>query len=66
MNSMKLTLGIEPTDKYEKAKMDLIQARKSFFELTDREQRMLAEELVGATNVVALQNIFRQAFRSQR
>lgn len=31
MNNMKLTLGIEPTDKYEKAKMGLIQARKSFF-----------------------------------
>lgn len=62
MNNLKLTLGIEPTDKYEKAKMDLIQARKSFFELTQQEQRMLAEELVGAANVAALQNIFLHAF----
>lgn len=62
MNNLKLTLGIEPTDKYEKAKMDLIQAQKSFFELTQQEQRMLAEELVGAANVVILQNIFHHAF----
>lgn len=66
MNNLKLTLGVEPTDKYEKAKMDLIQARKSFFELTEREQRMLAEELVGATNVATLLNILHQTFGRQR
>lgn len=60
MNNLKLTLGIEPTDKYEKAKMDLIQARKSFFELTQQEQRRLMEEFVGADNVAAMVRLFNQ------
>lgn len=62
MDNLKLTLGIEPTDKYKKAKMDLIQDRKSFFKLTQREQRMLVEEFVGVEYVVTLLNIFHQAF----
>lgn len=62
MDNLKLTLGIEPTDKYKKARMDLIQARKSFFELTQQEQQMLSKEFVGTENVVILLNIFNQAF----
>lgn len=61
MNNLKLTLGIEPTDKYEKAKMDLIQARKSFLELTQQEQQMLIEELVGRANVATVINLLNQS-----
>ena len=40
MDKYKLTLGIEPTDKYNKAKQDLIQALSSLQELSPQEQRV--------------------------
>lgn len=57
MDCFKPTFGIEPTNKYDKAKQDLIKAMNSVRELTDQEQRMLAMELFGAANVVAVLNL---------
>lgn len=58
MDKYKLTFGIEPTDKYNKAKQDLIQALKSLQELSPQEQRVLIEELFGAAQVAIAINMF--------
>ena len=50
MEEYKLTLGMEPTDDYKKAKQDLIQAMRSIQKLSPQQQQMLAEELFGAAN----------------
>lgn len=57
MNNFKLTVGIEPTDKYGKAKTDLLQALKSCRELNPQERESLLNELFGAANVVVLDSI---------
>ena len=51
MNNYELSLSLEPTNKYEKAKKDLIQALKSFKELNFQEQHQLASELFGVAQV---------------
>lgn len=58
MNSFKPTLSIEPTNSYDRARQDLIKAMNSVRELTDQEQKMLAEELFGAARVAAIINLF--------
>lgn len=58
MDKYKLTFGVEPTDKYNKAKQDLIQALTSLQELSLQEQRVLIEELFGATQVAIAVDIF--------
>jgi len=63
MEEYKLTLGIEPTDGYKKAKQDLIQAMQSIQNLSPQEQQMLAEELFGATYVMTANQIFHQYFK---
>ena len=62
MENYKLTIGIEPTEKYRKAKADLIQARKSFDELTPIEQECLVKELWDAAQVESVYRILRQYF----
>lgn len=57
MEEYKLTLGMEPTDDYKKAKQDLIQAMRSIQKLSPQQQQMLAEELFGAANVMVLSQI---------
>ena len=42
MDYFRPTFGVEPTNKYDKAKQDLIKAMNSVRELTNQEQRMLA------------------------
>ena len=60
MEEYKLTLGMEPTDDYKKAKQDLIRAIRK---LSPQQQQMLAEELFGAANVMVLSQILRQYLR---
>lgn len=62
MDNYRVTVGVEPTNDYDKAKQDVIQAMASIRKLPPQQQRILAEELVGAANVAALMNIFRQNF----
>ena len=54
MNQYRPTIGIEPIDKYEKARTDLIAALKSFSELSPNQKRSLANELFGAAYVDAV------------
>lgn len=64
MSQYRPTVGIEPTDKYEKAKQDLITAYNSFRELSPNQQETLAKELFGAANVAAIINAMQRAFRN--
>lgn len=63
MEEYKLTLEMEPTDDYKKAKQDLIQAMRSIQKLSPQQQQMLTEELFGAANVMVLSQILRQYLR---
>ena len=63
MEEYKLTLGMESTDDYKKAKQDLIQAMRSIQKLSPQQQQMLAEELFGAANVMVFVEILRQYLR---
>lgn len=60
MDNYKVSVGIEPTNDYDKAKQDVLQALNSIRKLSPRQQQMLAEELVGATNVAILLSLFNQ------
>lgn len=62
MDNIKLTVGLEPTDKYLKAKQDLLQAFSSFNELSLEQKRQLATELVGAQKAILLEKILIQYF----
>lgn len=54
MDCFKLTMGIEPTNKYDKAKQDLIQAMNSIRELSQQEQQKLFTELLGASGIATV------------
>lgn len=54
MDDYKITVGVEPTDNYQKAKQDLLQALQSIHSLTPVQRQQLAEELFGAANVSAI------------
>ena len=56
MTEYKPVFGAEPTDKYEKAKQDLLQALKSYGELTPHQKEELLIDFLGAANVAALCN----------
>lgn len=58
MDRYKPTIGIEPTNKYDKAKQDLIQAMNSIRELSQQEQQMLFTELFGAAGIAAVLSLF--------
>lgn len=60
MDNYKFTVGIEPTDKYEKAKQDLLQSLRSYGELTPQEKECLMQEFFGAANVAIVCNMLKQ------
>lgn len=60
MTDFRPTFGIDPTNDYDKARKDLMQAAISIRKLSAQQQQQLATELFGATNVAALLRLFRQ------
>ncbi len=62
MEGYKVTTRIEPTDNYQKAKQDLIQAILSIQKLPPQQRQKLATELFGAAKLTAAMQIFRQYF----
>lgn len=62
MSEYKPTIDIEPTDKYEKAKQDLITSYISFCELSPNQQKMLVNEIFGAANAVAVLEVLQRIF----
>ncbi len=51
MNNYRVVLKLEPTDKYLKAQQDLLQALKSYNELSEQEKEPLMLEVFGANNI---------------
>ena len=62
MTDIELKLDAEPKDNYEKAKKDLLQALKSYEQLSPIQRESLMREFFGATNVIAICNMFKQYF----
>ena len=54
MYPVRPTVGIEPTNPYEKARQDLITAYNSFAVLTPLQKETLVKEMFGAANVNAV------------
>ena len=65
MENYRVTVGIEPTNDYDKAKQDIMQALVSVRKLPPQQQQWLFEELFGAANVANLLTIFNHAMRRQ-
>lgn len=62
MNNYNLKIDMEPTNKYEKAKNDLVEALISFSKLTHMEQEQLVRELFGVEALSMLYEITRRYF----
>lgn len=62
MDNYRVTVGVEPANDYDKAKQDVMQAWASISKLPSQQQRMLAEELVGAANVSVLLKLFNSGY----
>lgn len=60
MNNWDVNLTIDPKDKYEKAKKDILQAQKSFNDLDNVQQQQLAYEIIGAEKLNWLINFIQQ------
>lgn len=58
MNNYRIKPELEPTDKYEKAKQDLLKAIKSMQDLSPEERRVLAHEVFGAAYVERAMKFF--------
>lgn len=62
MDNFKVKLNVEPTNDYEKAKLDLVTAMKSIRALPPCQQEQLAKEIFGAQAVATLAHIMQQYF----
>ena len=51
MDQYKITFGIEPTDRYLKAKQDVLQAWMSLSHLNEKERVCLMQEILNITNI---------------
>lgn len=58
-NKYTVKLAIESTDKYLKARQDLLQALRSYGELSPYEQECLIKEIFGAANVAAVYSMLK-------
>ena len=65
MDNYEFKIGVEPTNKYKKAKQDVVQALNSIKQLNENEQQVLAEELFGTVNAVMMHNILQKYFLRQ-
>lgn len=63
MYDAKLTVDIDPEDEYQKAKKDLIQAKKSFLELTPQERQKLVCEFLDAEKAEQAIRLLQHFFR---
>ena len=60
MDNYQITVGVEPTNEYDKARQDVIKAFDSVRKLPLWQQQKLAEELFGAANVAMLFRLLNQ------
>lgn len=57
MNDYNVKIDLDPTNKYEKAKKNMLQAMQSINELTPEQKKQLAYEFIGAKGVADLLHI---------
>lgn len=62
MDNYKFTIGVEPTNDYEKARKDLFKAMDSINKLNVVERRRLAEEFFGVQAVVMIEKALQGYF----
>lgn len=60
MDECRITMGIEPTNDYMKAKQDILQAMKSVQKLSPIERQALAQEMFRITQFMTLWQMFGQ------
>lgn len=60
MDNYQITVGVEPTNDYDKARQDVIKALDSVHKLPLWQQQKLAEELFGAANVAMMFRLLNQ------
>lgn len=63
MEDYKITVDVDPEDKYIKAKKDLLEAMDSFQQLTQQERERLITELLGVAAVNEVRRIMNQSTR---
>lgn len=63
MEDYKITVDVDPEDKYIKAKKDLLEAMDSFQQLTPQERERLITELLGVAAVNEVCRIMNQSTR---
>jgi len=63
MEDYKITVDVDPEDKYIKAKKDLLEAMDSFQQLTPQERERLITELFGVAAVNEVCRIMNQSTR---
>ena len=57
LNDYKINLSVEPTNDYEKAKMDIIQAMNSIQKLSPQQREQLARELFGVERIELIRQL---------
>lgn len=57
MNDYKINLSVEPTNDYDKAKMDIIQAMNSIQKLSPQQREQLARELFGVERIELIRQV---------
>lgn len=62
MQDYRITVGIDPTSNYQKAKNDLIEALQSFSKLSYEEKEQLCREFMGAEAFAAFCQVAQQLF----
>lgn len=62
MTDIEYKIDAEPKDNYEKARQDLLQALKSYGDLSPTEKESLMKEFFGVANVAAVCNMLKQYF----
>lgn len=62
MNEFNITLGIEPVNKYDKARKAVLEAANAISELSPAEKEMLAREIFGRELVSAMYKMMQEYF----
>lgn len=57
MNDYKINLSVEPTNDYDKAQMDIIQAMNSIQKLSPQQREQLATELFGLERIELIRKV---------
>ena len=63
ISNYKPKLSIESTDKYEKARNDVLKAKQSVAELTTQQKKTLLEEIFGVEAATKVFKIMQEHFR---